>query len=127
MPEEWEYIRTFSPYHLLKDGVEYPETFIWTATSDDRVGPVQARKMAARMEAMGIPNVWFHEALEGGHAGASDNRQAPRCRPAASTSCGGPWLAGRLSVAALLPGLTGAGLRAGRFALGARFCVSLVG
>ncbi|RDV08629.1 S9 family peptidase [Arthrobacter sp. RT-1] len=76
VPEQWEYIRTFSPYHLLKDGVEYPETFIWTATSDDRVGPVQARKMAARMLAMGIPNVWFHEALEGGHAGASDNRQA---------------------------------------------------
>ncbi|NUS34910.1 MAG: S9 family peptidase [Pseudarthrobacter sp.] len=76
VPEEWEYIRTFSPYHLLKDAVEYPETFIWTATSDDRVGPVQARKMAARMLAMGIPNVWFHEALEGGHAGASDNRQA---------------------------------------------------
>ncbi|KQQ99049.1 prolyl oligopeptidase [Arthrobacter sp. Leaf141] len=74
--DQWEYIRTFSPYHLLKDGVEYPETFIWTATSDDRVGPVQARKMAARMLAMGIPNVWFHEALEGGHAGASDNRQA---------------------------------------------------
>ncbi|WP_426998214.1 prolyl oligopeptidase family serine peptidase [Pseudarthrobacter sp. N5] len=74
--EQWEFIRTFSPYHLLKDGVDYPETFIWTATSDDRVGPVQARKMAARMQAMGIPNVWFHEALEGGHAGASDNRQA---------------------------------------------------
>ncbi|MEE2522479.1 prolyl oligopeptidase family serine peptidase [Pseudarthrobacter sp. J75] len=74
--EQWEFIRTFSPYHLLRDGVEYPETFIWTATSDDRVGPVQARKMAARMQAMGIPNVWFHEALEGGHAGASDNRQA---------------------------------------------------
>lgn len=76
VPEQWEYIRTFSPYHLLHDGVDYPETFIWTATSDDRVGPVQARKMAARMQAMGIPNVWFHEALEGGHAGASDNRQA---------------------------------------------------
>ncbi|MDQ4047247.1 MAG: prolyl oligopeptidase family serine peptidase [Actinomycetota bacterium] len=76
VPEHWEFIKTFSPYHLLKDGVDYPETFIWTATSDDRVGPVQARKMAARMQAMGIPNVWFHEALEGGHAGASDNRQA---------------------------------------------------
>ncbi len=76
VPEQWDFIRTFSPYHLLKDGVDYPETFIWTATSDDRVGPVQARKMAARMQAMGIPNVWFHEALEGGHAGASDNRQA---------------------------------------------------
>ncbi|MET4096451.1 prolyl oligopeptidase family serine peptidase [Arthrobacter sp. UYCu712] len=76
VPEQWEFIKTFSPYHLLRDGVDYPETFIWTATSDDRVGPVQARKMAARMQAMGIPNVWFHEALEGGHAGASDNHQA---------------------------------------------------
>ncbi|ABM09747.1 prolyl oligopeptidase family serine peptidase [Paenarthrobacter aurescens] len=76
VPAQWDFIRTFSPYHLLHDGVEYPETFIWTATSDDRVGPVQARKMAARMQAMGIPNVWFYEALEGGHAGASDNRQA---------------------------------------------------
>ena len=76
VPEQWDFIKTFSPYHLLRDGVDYPETFIWTATSDDRVGPVQARKMAARMQAMGIPNVWFHEALEGGHAGASDNRQA---------------------------------------------------
>ncbi|SEJ66969.1 prolyl oligopeptidase [Arthrobacter sp. yr096] len=76
VPSQWEFISTFSPYHLLHDGVDYPETFIWTATSDDRVGPVQARKMAARMQAMGIRNVWFHEALEGGHAGASDNRQA---------------------------------------------------
>ena len=76
VPGQWDFIRTFSPYHLLRDGVDYPETFIWTATSDDRVGPVQARKMAARMQAMGIPNVWFHEALEGGHSGASDNRQA---------------------------------------------------
>ncbi|MBJ2120870.1 S9 family peptidase [Arthrobacter sp. MSA 4-2] len=77
-PEQWEFIRTFSPYHLLREGVDYPKTLIWTATSDDRVGPVQARKMAARMEALGVKDVWFHEALEGGHAGASDNRQAAR-------------------------------------------------
>lgn len=77
-PEQWEYVRTFSPYHLLQEGVKYPKTLIWTATSDDRVGPVQARKMAARMKAIGVGNVWFHEALEGGHAGASDNRQAAR-------------------------------------------------
>jgi len=77
-PEHWEFLRTFSPYHLLQAGTDYPETFIWTATSDDRVGPVQARKMAARMQDLGVQNVWFHEALEGGHAGASDNRQAAR-------------------------------------------------
>ncbi|GAA1337855.1 prolyl oligopeptidase family serine peptidase [Arthrobacter roseus] len=77
-PEEWDYVQTFSPYHLLKEGKDYPASLIWTATSDDRVGPVQARKMAARMKRFGVDNVWFHEALEGGHAGASDNRQAAR-------------------------------------------------
>ncbi|WP_413542862.1 prolyl oligopeptidase family serine peptidase [Citricoccus nitrophenolicus] len=91
VPAEWEYIRTFSPYHLLSDrpvagategrdgggpGTGYPDLLVWTATSDDRVGPVQARKMAARMQQLGVPNVWFHEDLDGGHAGASDNRQA---------------------------------------------------
>ena len=81
VPEQWEFIKTFSPYHLLRSGLTYPATFIWTATSDDRVGPVQARKMAARMESMGIP-VWFHEALEGGHAGAGNNEQAARLHTA---------------------------------------------
>ncbi|MFQ4150079.1 prolyl oligopeptidase family serine peptidase [Arthrobacter sp. LAPM80] len=81
VPEQWEFIKTFSPYHLLRPGTRYPATFIWTATSDDRVGPVQARKMAARMESMGIP-VWFHEALEGGHAGAGNNEQAARLHTA---------------------------------------------
>lgn len=75
-PEQWEYIRTFSPYHLVSEDTDYPPALIWTATSDDRVGPVQARKMAARMLAQGHTNVWFHEATDGGHAGASDNRQA---------------------------------------------------
>lgn len=82
VPEQWAFVRTFSPYHLLRDGADYPATFIWTATSDDRVGPVQARKMAARMEAMGIPDVWFYESLEGGHAGATDNRQSARLHTA---------------------------------------------
>lgn len=89
--DQWESLRTFSPYHLLLDspvdgaesgrdgageGTGHPDLLVWTATSDDRVGPVQARKMAARMQRLGVPNVWFHEDLEGGHAGASDNRQA---------------------------------------------------
>ena len=77
-PQQWEFIKTFSPYHLLREDVQYPPALIWTATSDDRVGPVQARKMAARMKALGVDRVWFHEALEGGHAGAADNRQSAR-------------------------------------------------
>lgn len=82
IPEEWEYLKTFSPYHLLREGADYPAAFIWTATSDDRVGPAQARKMAARMERMGIQPLWFYESLEGGHSGAADNRQAARLQAA---------------------------------------------
>lgn len=77
-PHEWEFIRTFSPYHLVQPGAQYPPVLFWTATSDDRVGPVQARKMAALMQEQGHANVWFHETLEGGHAGAGDNKQAAR-------------------------------------------------
>ena len=72
-PYEWEFIRTFSPYHLLQTGVRYPPVLFYAATSDDRVGPVQARKMAARMQAMGLPGVFFYENTDGGHGGAVDN------------------------------------------------------
>ena len=77
VPGDWEFVRTFSPYHRLDDapreGVEYPASLIWSATSDDRVGPVQARKMAAKMMDLGVGNVRYHESFDGGHAGASDN------------------------------------------------------
>ncbi|WP_417234882.1 prolyl oligopeptidase family serine peptidase [Arthrobacter sp.] len=80
VPGDWEFIRGFSPYHLLDEalaaGTRFPPALIWSATSDDRVGPVQARKMAAKMLDAGVPGIWYHESLEGGHAGASDNRQS---------------------------------------------------
>jgi len=75
-PDEWAFIRTFSPYQNVKPGMKYPPILFYTATSDDRVGPVQARKMAAKMEAMGYGNVWFYENTEGGHGAASDNKQS---------------------------------------------------
>jgi len=74
-PEEWEFIQRFSPYHNLKAGKTYPPVLFYTATSDDRVGPVQARKMAAKMQGLGIPDVWFYENREGGHGAAADNKQ----------------------------------------------------
>lgn len=73
--EDWAFIQTFSPYHNLRDEVDYPPVLLYTATSDDRVGPVQARKMAARMQSRGIPGVLFYENREGGHAGSADNAQ----------------------------------------------------
>ncbi|HWF76568.1 MAG TPA: prolyl oligopeptidase family serine peptidase [Caulobacteraceae bacterium] len=62
-----------SPYQNLKAGVAYPEPFFVTATSDDRVTPVHARKMAARMQEMGLPYLFF-ENTNGGHS-ASANLQ----------------------------------------------------
>ena len=73
-PEEWAYISQYSPYQNLQDGVDYPATFFYTSTRDDRVHPGHARKMAARMEAMG-QEVWYYENLEGGHGGSSTNDQ----------------------------------------------------
>ncbi|WDI42401.1 prolyl oligopeptidase family serine peptidase [Bremerella sp. P1] len=73
-PEEWEFIQTFSPYHLVKKDVTYPNTLFTTSTRDDRVHPGHARKMVARMKKMGHP-VLYYENIEGGHAGAADNKQ----------------------------------------------------
>lgn len=78
--KDWTFIQTFSPYHNLRNGVDYPPVLFYTATSDDRVGPVQARKMAARMQDRGIANVWFYENLQGGHAGSADNSQRAQMR-----------------------------------------------
>lgn len=73
-PEEWEYIKKYSPYHNLKKGTKYPEIFFYTSTKDDRVHPGHARKMAAKMIDLGYP-ILYYENTEGGHGGASTNEQ----------------------------------------------------
>jgi prolyl oligopeptidase len=50
-PEAFEYLRTYSPYHNVEEGVEYPATLFETAAGDTRVHPSHARKMTARMQA----------------------------------------------------------------------------
>ncbi len=74
-PEEWEFIRTFSPYHNVKPGITYPPTLIVTSTRDDRVHPGHARKMVALMQSEG-QDVQYYENIEGGHGGAANNKQA---------------------------------------------------
>ena len=77
IPEEWAYISRYSPYHNLKEGMNYPEVFFTTSTRDDRVHPGHARKMVAKMHDMGY-RVYYFENTEGGHAGASTNEQRAR-------------------------------------------------
>ncbi len=76
IPEEWAYIREYSPYQNVRDEVEYPRPFIFTTTRDDRVHPGHARKMAALMSGMGH-DVFYFENVEGGHgAGVTPEQRA---------------------------------------------------
>jgi prolyl oligopeptidase len=69
------WIMKYSPYQNVSAKKQYPPVFFVTATSDDRVTPVHARKMAARMEAQGH-DVLFYENTDGGHAAAANHKQA---------------------------------------------------
>jgi len=73
-PEEWAFIRGFSPYHNVARDRDYPPILITTSTRDDRVHPGHARKMTARLLEYGKP-VLSYENIEGGHGGAADNKQ----------------------------------------------------
>jgi prolyl oligopeptidase len=75
VPEEWRFIQKFSPYQNVQRKINYPRVLFTTSTRDDRVHPGHARKMMAKMEAMGHP-VWYYENIEGGHGGAANNRQS---------------------------------------------------
>jgi len=74
-PEEWAFLKTFSPYQNVKPGEKYPPTLFMTTTRDDRVHPAHARKMFAKMKAMGY-DVTYFENIEGGHGAGADNRQS---------------------------------------------------
>ncbi len=73
--DEWEYIKTYSPYHNVDKDTKYPKIFFTTSTRDDRVHPGHARKMVAKMQAQGH-DVLYYENTEGGHGGASNNKQS---------------------------------------------------
>jgi prolyl oligopeptidase len=75
IPEEWAYIRKYSPYHHVSPQNTYPEILFLTSSADDRVHPSHARKMVAKMEAMGH-KVLFYEETEGGHASETKKQMA---------------------------------------------------
>jgi prolyl oligopeptidase len=77
IPAQWSYIRKYSPYQKVREGVDYPRVLFTTSTRDDRVHPAHARKMAYKMEAQ-KHDVLFYENTEGGHAegGAANHEQA---------------------------------------------------
>jgi len=50
-PDQYEYIRKYSPYQNVKPGTKYPAVLFTAGENDTRVHPLHARKMAAIMQA----------------------------------------------------------------------------
>ncbi len=74
LPGDWRYLSRYSPYQNVFADRTYPRILFTTSTRDDRVHPGHARKMVAKMLAQ-KHDVLLYENIEGGHAGAADNRQ----------------------------------------------------
>jgi prolyl oligopeptidase len=73
-PEEWAWLQTYSAYHAAVPGKRYPPILLATTRRDDRVHPSHARKMAAKLQAMGY-EAYFYEPAAGGHAYGKDNKE----------------------------------------------------
>ncbi|MEM9533867.1 MAG: prolyl oligopeptidase family serine peptidase [Pseudomonadota bacterium] len=50
-PEEFAALKAYSPYHNIREGVDYPAIMVTTADTDDRVVPGHSFKYAARLQA----------------------------------------------------------------------------
>lgn len=48
--EEFESLLKYSPYHNIKENVNYPTTLIITSENDDRVPPIHSYKFAAKLK-----------------------------------------------------------------------------
>jgi prolyl oligopeptidase len=77
VPAEHAFLEKISPYNNLRPGTRYPTPYIFTTTSDDRVGPAHARKFAALMAAQGHPFLYY-ESTEGGHIASANLKEAAR-------------------------------------------------
>jgi prolyl oligopeptidase len=71
LPEQFRFLRAYSPYQKVKPGTKYPAVLLTTGDADTRVPPLQARKMTARMQAAtssGWPVLLLYD-TNAGHAG----------------------------------------------------------
>jgi prolyl oligopeptidase len=50
-PEQFSALYAYSPYHHVKDGIQYPAILFMTGENDHRVNPMNSRKMTARLQA----------------------------------------------------------------------------
>ncbi len=74
-PEDWAFLGEISAYHNAVPGQAYPPILIATSRRDDRVHPGHARKMAAKLQAMGYREAYLYEPGAGGHGYGKDNSE----------------------------------------------------
>ncbi|WP_158943065.1 prolyl oligopeptidase family protein [Granulicella sp. S190] len=79
IPKQRKFLASISPYNQLNPSTTYPEPLIFTTTKDDRVGPVHARKFAARLEEFHKP-FFYDEIVEGGHAAGANLKEQANTR-----------------------------------------------
>ncbi len=68
-PEQFKALYAYSSYHHVKDGTPYPAIYLFAGANDNRVDPMQSRKMTARLQAAtnsGLPILLRFE-LNAGH------------------------------------------------------------
>lgn len=71
---DWDFLGPMSAYHVAQEGKNYPPILLATTSKDDRVHPGHARKMAAKLQAMGY-NAQYFESKTGGHGAGKDNAE----------------------------------------------------
>lgn len=75
-PVEGAALRAYSPLHNIPPSeVKMPPILLTTASNEDRVDPAHARKMAARLLALGHRDTYLYENTVGGHGGSADAEQ----------------------------------------------------
>lgn len=66
-PEDFDYLKQYSPYHNVKENMSYPPFLFLTSKTDDRVDPSHGRRMAFLMDQYKYEN-YLYETSSGGHA-----------------------------------------------------------
>ncbi len=77
--DNFEYLARYSPYHNIKQDVNYPSMFVFAGENDSRVDPLHAKKFVAAMQSRPIQTnpIMLYMEFDSGHgSGKSVEKQA---------------------------------------------------
>jgi oligopeptidase B len=75
-PEVYAYMKTYTPYENVQDGVAYPPILAMTSLNDTRVLYVEPAKWVARLREVGAQDVLLKCEMAAGHGGVSGRYNA---------------------------------------------------